>query len=33
MPRALERLDEERRQDIFEAAEAFLEQFTVKDTT
>ena len=33
MPRALDRLDQDRRQEIFEAAEAFLEQFTVKDTT
>ena len=33
MPRALDRLDEERRKSIFEAAEAFLEEFTRTDTT
>jgi deoxyribodipyrimidine photolyase-related protein len=33
MPRAFDRLDQDRRQEIFEAAEAFLEQFTTKDTT
>ncbi len=33
MPRALDRLDEDRRREIFDAAEAFLEQFTRKDTT
>ena len=33
MPRALDRLDKDRRTSIFEAAEAFLEQFTRKDTT
>jgi deoxyribodipyrimidine photolyase-related protein len=33
MPRALERLDSSRRETIFAAAEAFLQRFTVEDTT
>lgn len=33
MPRALDRLDKGRREEIFEAAGAFLDQFTLKDTT
>jgi deoxyribodipyrimidine photolyase-related protein len=33
MPRALERLDSGRRETIFAAAEAFLQRFTVEDTT
>ena len=33
MPRALDRLDQDRKQEIFEAAEAFLDRFTRKDTT
>ncbi|KPK48688.1 MAG: hypothetical protein AMJ63_17985 [Myxococcales bacterium SG8_38_1] len=33
MPRALDRLEAGRRNEIFEAAEAFLDQFTREDTT
>ena len=33
MPKALDRLDSSRRESIFAAAEAFLQRFTVKDTT